>query len=153
MIPKLHVKNALSTKGVMFSSNLLWILVDCFVSFFIIFLKDFAILFLFCAASAFSMFLFLFLLLLVSWSINRMGIFFLAFLVRKFVPEEVNSVISNSLFCELNKFWRGFSTFRFSYRSLSPSWFICPYTLASTSLDLSVAATLSSLILFIFLPA
>ena len=33
-----------------------------------------------------------------------MGIFFLAFLVRKFVTEEVNSVISNSLFCELNKF-------------------------------------------------
>ena len=50
------------------------------------------------------MFLFVFLLLLVSWSINGMGIFFLVFLVRKFVPEEVNSVISNSLFCELNKF-------------------------------------------------
>ena len=104
MIPKLHAKNALSTKGVMFSSNLLWISVDCFVSFFIIFLKDFAILFLFCAASAYSMFLFLFFLLLVSWSINGMGIFFLVFLVRKFDPEEVNSVISNSLFCELNKF-------------------------------------------------
>ena len=49
------------------------------------------------------MFLFLFLLLLVSWSMKGMGIFFLVFLVRKFVPE-VNSVISNSLFSELNKF-------------------------------------------------